>query len=110
MHMKELRTSIAIALVAAASAAVVAAGQFSRRDADQLRVKVDAINRFSDHPGREPVRTTLTENEVNAYLAYDAASDLPEGVLEPSITILGPGRVSGRAVVDLDAVKKHKVS
>src|SRR4029453_12864911 len=30
------------------------------------------------------------------------------GVVEPTITIVGPGRVTGRAVVDLDAVRKQK--
>jgi hypothetical protein len=29
-------------------------------------------------------------------------------VVDPSVTALGPGRVSGRAVVDLDAVRKAK--
>jgi hypothetical protein len=33
---------------------------------------------------------------------------LPAGVVEPSVTILGTGRVSGRAVVDLDAVRRQK--
>ena len=33
------------------------------------------------------------------------SSDLA-GVVEPSVTILGTGRLAGRAVVDLDAVRK----
>jgi hypothetical protein len=50
----------------------------------------------------------VTENEVNSYLAFDAASQLPTGVVEPTVTAIGPGRVAGRAVVDLDAVRKSK--
>ncbi len=50
----------------------------------------------------------LTENELNAYLSLDAAKDLPTGVVEPSVSILGPGRLAGRAVVDLDAVKREQ--
>jgi len=87
---------------------LVAAGQASRRDADQMRQKVASISQFATRPAREARRTTVTENEVNAYLAYDGATDLPAGVVEPVVTILGTGRVSGRAIVDLDAVRKLK--
>src|SRR6267154_2106132 len=52
------------------------------------------------------VRATVTESEVNSYLAYELGSDLPTGVVQPSVSALGTGRVSGRAVVDLDAVRK----
>jgi hypothetical protein len=82
-------------------------GRASRRDADLLKRKVVAINQFATKPSKVPRRTTVTENEVNAYLALDAVNDLPVGVLEPSVTILGPGRLSGRAIVDLDAVRKQ---
>jgi hypothetical protein len=82
-------------------------GRASRRDADLLKRKVVAINQFAAKPSKVPRRTTVTENEVNAYLALDAVNDLPVGVLEPSVTILGPGRLSGRAIVDLDAVRKQ---
>jgi hypothetical protein len=53
-------------------------------------------------------RTTVTQDEVNACFALDAHNDLPVGVVEPSVTILGTGRLSGRAVVDLDAVRRSK--
>ena len=80
----------------------------SRRDADLLKQKVATITQLAAKPARQSRRTTVTENEVNAYLALDAHDDLPPGVVEPSVTILGTGRVSGRAVVDLDAVRKQK--
>jgi hypothetical protein len=47
---------------------------------------------------------------VNAYLVYEAPQQLPAGVVEPAVTILGTGRLSGRAVVDLDAVRRAKAS
>jgi hypothetical protein len=84
-----------------------AEGPASRRDADLLKKKVVAINQFAAKPSKVPRRTTLTENEVNSYLTLDALNDLPVGVLQPSVTILGPGRLSGRAIVDLDAVRKQ---
>lgn len=97
-----------VAAAATLSIAVGASGQPSRRDADQMRQKVAAIVQFSERPRREPLRTTVTEPEVNAYLAYDARQELPPGVVEPVVTIVGTGRLSGRAIVDLDAVRKQK--
>lgn len=97
-----------VVLAAAASIVIDAAAPPSRRDADQMRQKVVAIERFGELPARQSRRTTVTENEVNAYLAYDARPDLPPGVVDPVVTILGTGRVSGRAIVDLDEVRKQK--
>ena len=80
----------------------------SRRDADLLKQKVATITQLGATPSRQPRRTTLTQDEVNAYFTFDAQNDLPPGVVEPSVTILGTGRLSGRAVVDLDAFRKQK--
>lgn len=80
----------------------------TRRDADLLKQKVATITQLGATPSRQPHRTTLTQDEVNAYFALDARNDLPPGVVEPSVTILGTGRLSGRAVVDLDEVRKQK--
>ena len=72
-----------------------------------LKRKVTSIVDFSARPTKQPRKTTVTENEVNAYLSFDAQEQLPAGVVDPAIAIVGPGRVSGRAVVDLDAVRKR---
>ena len=45
---------------------------------------------------------------MNSYLRYAAADQVPVGIVEPVLNALGDGRVSGRAVVDLDAVRKQK--
>jgi hypothetical protein len=84
------------------------------RDAAVLRQKVAAILAFAEQPvstkqaasSKQPRLTTVTEREVNAYFAFDGKNDIPAGVVEPAVTILGTGRLSGRAVVDLDAVRK----
>ena len=52
--------------------------------------------------------TQLTDAELNAYLKYHAQDQIPVGIVDPSIQALGNGRVSGRAIVDLDAVRKQK--
>jgi len=112
MSIKQLRLSFGVptlvAAIAAASAVSSADVRPQRRDADALKQKVAAIAAFGERPSRQARRTTVTETEVNAYLVYDAHSDLPVGVVEPWVTIVGTGRVSGRAVVDLDAVRKDK--
>jgi hypothetical protein len=103
--------SILVAALAAAPLFLAAAEQPSRRDADQMRQKVAAIMQFSERRGREPLKpvtTTVTEPEVNAFLALDARNELPAGVVEPVVSILGTGRLTGRAIVDLDEVRKQK--
>jgi hypothetical protein len=98
-------------MAAAVSIGVSAAGDMrqARRDADAMKQKVAAIESFAQRRGpAEPRRTMVTESEVNAYLSLDAREQLPVGVVEPTVTILGTGRVSGRAMVDLDAVRKQR--
>ena len=106
-----MRAVVAV-VVGAAALAVVASHvdadtPASRRDADLMKQKVIAITQLGAKSVRPPRRTTVTENEVNAYLTLDAGKDLPAGVVQPWVTILGPGRLSGRAVVDLDVVRRQ---
>lgn len=96
----------ATALCLATAIALSADARVSKRDAALLKQKVAVIALTGERPVKQPRRTLVTENEVNAYLAYDAARDLPAGVVDPSVAILGTGRLSGRAIVDLDAVRK----
>jgi hypothetical protein len=80
----------------------------SKRDAASLKQKVAAITAQGERPSTVARRTIVTESEVNSYLVYDAGNQIPVGVVEPSIAVVGSGRLSGRAVVDLDAVRKQK--
>ena len=80
----------------------------SKKDAALLREKVAVITAHGEKAIKQPRKTILTESEVNSYLVFDAKEQLPAGVVEPWVSALGPGRVSGRAVVDLDAVRKAK--
>lgn len=103
------RAALLATCLLAASIAQGGAGA-SRRDAELLRQKVATINAHAERAPKVSRRTTITENEVNAYLTYDSKEDLPAGVVEPSVTIIGAGRLAGRAVVDLDAVRKAKAT
>jgi hypothetical protein len=109
MSTKALAASLVAMAIGSAGFTVLGAGaRPSRADAESLKRKVTSITEFSARPTKQARRTTVTEDEVNAYLTYDALDQLPTGVVEPAVTVVGPGRVTGRAVVDLDAVRKQK--
>jgi hypothetical protein len=78
------------------------------RNADILRVKISAIAERGDEVTavRAPARTTVSEPELNGYLAVEVAEELPAGVVSPSVSMLGGGRAIGRATVDLDRVRR----
>ena len=94
--------TVAMVLIAPAHAQVRA----SKGDALKMKEKVAAIAAHGERPSKQGRRTTVSENEVNSYLAFELGDELPAGVVQPSVSALGDGRISGRAVVDLDAVRK----
>ena len=81
-----------------------------RRDAEVMKRKMTSIqSRIGTATRRSAaVRTPITEQEVNAYLAYEMAGGLPSGVVQPSVSILGPGRLAAKATVDLDQVRRER--
>ena len=105
-----MKSWVTLLLIAAVTAPLAADARASKRDADVLKQKVATIQAQADRPAKQGLRTTVTQNEVNAYLVYEAPQQLPAGVVEPAVTILGTGRLSGRAVVDLDAVRRAKAT
>jgi len=116
VKVRALLTAATALLVAGAAVTTVVRADIkvSKRDAEQLRLKVATITAHAERVQKQAqkqalaLRTTVTENEVNAYLMFDAKEQLPAGVVDPAVSILGTGRLSGRAVVDLDAVRREK--
>ena len=108
MANRAISSVLMCALGMASAVAIRADVRASRRDATLLKQKVAAINAHADKPTKAGRRTIVTESEVNSYLVYEAREQIPVGVVDPSIAVIGPGRLSGRAVVDLDAVRKQK--
>jgi hypothetical protein len=94
--------------IVVASALVRADVARSKVDADQMLQKIALIatNGMSARPTARS--TTVTEREVNSFLAIHARKDLPAGVLEPAIRIGPAGKLTGTAIVDLDAVRKAR--
>ena len=78
-----------------------AAQPLTKRDAATFQQKIDTLKQHQKNK-----RTVVTERELAAYFAFEAARDLPVGIVNPSITVLGPNRLAGSAVVDLDAVRR----
>src|SRR5690606_29908822 len=98
-------------LVAAAAALAMlpsAAQDASRALADGAREKIEAIVAAGERPRAAPLRTMLTEAEINAYLAVHGPEVLPSAVARPEVRIGADGRVQARSTVDLDAVRKAR--
>ncbi len=55
-----------------------------------------------------PLRTTFTDREFNAWLLADGKDNVPTGLLSPTVTFLAAAKLTAKAIVDLDAVRKSK--
>lgn len=76
--------------------------------ADSMRAKLAFVSETGDRPpdrDLQPVRTSFTDSEVNAYLKVYGPIFLPQGLTELQIGIGDPGRVTVRGIVDLDVVR-----
>lgn len=111
--MAGIRDVLVIGTVTAAlsgSALLTAADVVSRRDAARLQAKLDRIVKGGPGERRAALRTTVSEVELNSYLQYELDDRLPPGVSEPWVSIVGDGRLSGRATVDLGVVGEKRKS
>jgi len=87
------------------AASLAANAKWSRADADAFLSKMVQIATHGLAEKRPARKTTLLERELNAYISVHGKSELPAGVVDPTVTILPDGRLTGRAIVDLDAVR-----
>jgi hypothetical protein len=94
---------LAVALAAAAAAQTTP----SSEQAELFHQKLLRVISNSAAASDEVKRTTFTESETNSYLRYKVSPTLPTGVTDPSVSLAGEGRIRGRAVVDLDRVRKQ---
>ena len=87
------------------------AAAISKQQADLFARKVAQIVGQGERiqkPGTR--RISVSETEVNSWFAFSSAPLLPAGVTEPSVTMVGNGKLAGKALVDLDAIAKRKQS
>jgi len=92
------------------TAPVLTQVKLSQQDATRFQAKLATITSYTPQPGKkiQPRSIQITDNEVNSYLRYSGNAQVPAGIVEPTLTAVGDGRVAGRAIVDPDAVRKQK--
>ncbi|MGQ0736538.1 MAG: hypothetical protein ACT4QD_23155 [Acidobacteriota bacterium] len=97
-----------LAVVLACGVGAAAASNVTKAQADAFQKKLIRMAQLAEvrsDPNRE---TRVTQDEVNSYLHFSAGDQLPVGVTDPSVTIQRDGRLGGRAVVDLDRVRRQR--
>jgi hypothetical protein len=106
----QTRSAVLAVLAALAIAPLVAQERLTKQDADRFQSKLGRIvvQGKSAAKSAQPRSTAVTDVELNSYLRFDAKDQVPVGILEPMLNALGNGRVGGRAVVDLDVVRRQK--
>lgn len=98
-----------VVCVAVASLAVV--GQASRQsdldpdDGQQLLKKLAEISGRENAPAGASTPVIIHQREINAYLRFQAAPELPSGVTDCDIALRDGGAVAVRATVDLSALR-----
>jgi hypothetical protein len=109
VHTTRFRTCLALALLAG-TIQLSAQGHLSQQDATRFAGKLTQIEKNATTPrkGTAARSTTVSDAEVNAYLKFMAGSQVPVGIVDPTLHGAGNGRVTGRAIVDLDAVRTQK--
>lgn len=100
------RLLIAVCLVAGTT--LGAANPVTPQLADAFEKKIAVVQ--ANASAKAPKPTQFTEAETNSFLKFKAGPLLPTGMTEPVITMHGAGRVTGRAVVDLDIVRQKQSS
>jgi hypothetical protein len=99
-----------VALMTAGALASVSAVNVSREQAAAFQKKLEQILLNAEQTSTGPRETVLSEGEVNSWLHFNGGPHVPTGVTEPSISIRGAGRLHGRAIVDLDVVRRKNGS
>lgn len=86
------------------------AAKLSKQEASRFQSKLAVIEKNAAAPkkGAGSRKTVVTDAEVNSYLKFLAGTQVPVGIAEPMLHGAGNGRVEGRAMVDLDAVRTQK--
>ena len=77
---------------------------------DAFAKKIVLVQRLSEQKSEKDRLTTFTQAETNSYLKFGAGDLMPTGLTQPEITMFGGGKVSGKAIVDLDIVRQKSGS
>lgn len=91
-------------LVSLADAAV----QRSRADGDRLQKKIDQIAANGAAAHAKAKTTSVSDSELNSYLAFNLRNSIPRGLAEPEIVMSGDGSLAGRVLVDIDEFNRSR--
>ena len=105
-----LRLSAVLSFVLGAFFVTAEAVNTSRPQADSFAKKLAIIRQHAAESPGSTRRTTVSEGELNSWFAYRAQPLLPVGVKDPSVTVVGNGKLVGVVTVDLDEVGKSRSS
>jgi hypothetical protein len=78
--------------------------------ADAFEKKIVQVQKNAGQKSGKERPTSFTQAETNSYLKFSAGDLLPAGLTQPELTIIGAGKVAGRAIVDLDVVRQKQSS
>jgi hypothetical protein len=112
---RRLGFAVLLGLGLVATGHMTAQPRLTKQDADRCQGKLGRITAFGTAPrarasasATTSQTTQLTDTELNSYLRYNLKDQIPTGIVDPTLNAIGDGRVSGKAVIDLDAVRKQK--
>ena len=103
-------TSSLVVVCGMAGVLVSAADVLTPRLGNAFAKKVVVVQDHANAGVKKPLSTTFTQPETNSYLKFNAGDLLPTGMTQPVITLIGKGRLSGEAVIDLDVVRQKSSS
>ena len=103
-----LRLSAVVGFALLAFLVTAEAVNTSRPQSDSFAKKLAIIKQHAAEAPTSAKRTTVTEGELNSWFVYRAPTLLPVGVKDPSVTVVGNGKLVGVVTVDLDEVGKSK--
>lgn len=78
--------------------------------ANAFEKKIVLVQQQAEQTAAKDRPTSFSQAETNSYLKYKAGDLLPVGLTQPDITMIGQGRVTGKAIVDLDIVRQKQSS
>ena len=103
-----LRLSAVVCFALLALLVTAEAVNTSRPQSDSFAKKLAIVKQHAAASPKSARRTTVTEGELNSWFVYRAPPLLPVGVKDPSVTVVGNGKLVGVVTVDLDDVGKSK--
>jgi hypothetical protein len=98
-----------LALAALGASELQPSDAFTTDDGARAEQKFITIIGHADTDSPEARPTPLAEREINAFLMFQGASQLPTGITAPAVRLGDASLVSAEAVVDLDAIRQQRV-